>query len=389
MGGVGTSTLLGALQLVLGKVGVQTNHETDLDGLKHAWFSNVTASRVHAFAPAAILYVTGDPAAATYSHFRRGWAGAQLCKVAPDAETQLRRSYELFSLLARHGSFRAYACLVARCGVDHFRTLQHAASWALGAATLGIPLWFAPADAAAARPGVLLGLLGFPAPAAADALAKIGSALHLRPENRSWDAAAAETAGFSAARALFATLRAGLADVFEGRCVAPATGEGARGVAAQRCAAAGLPILPAEDVVGSVAIGVAARVAAAADASADAFLGDSSCVPPANGSSTPPAPTPYPPATHARIASIRGDTCRYMRVRRLPRAAAAAAAGGGGGGGQRAATTPLPGGNGSALPQQQQPQQGQQAALAVPGVPVGGPSAQTARGTPEPTARAA
>ena len=183
--------------------GVGLNSRDDEDGLKHPWLSECTLLRVRRYNPAAVVYVLGEPAAAAHSHFRRGWAASQLCRLARDADAALSDPtlYAIFDL-NRKSEPRARPTESATAGAtasatsmpialgrltnaaqswanfthwiasasggrDPFEFAEHALSWQRGATELGVPLWFTTLEDLAADATPLTTLLGLPINASA------------------------------------------------------------------------------------------------------------------------------------------------------------------------------------------------------------------------------
>jgi hypothetical protein len=175
-GGVGTTELMQTMRPLLEPLGVELNDVNDIDGLKHPWLSECTLHRVRRFGPTAIIYVLGDPAAAIYSHFRRGWAGSQMCRLTPEAEVSLQDP-ELSSIMTLNGWPPSHKKRTARAeswemftrwiasnpgAKDPFGIEAHALSWLHGAADLHAPVWFTTLADFAVTNSTVLGLLDLP-----------------------------------------------------------------------------------------------------------------------------------------------------------------------------------------------------------------------------------
>jgi hypothetical protein len=151
----------------------------DADGLKHPWMSACTlevggsveffliranpwmrmyarprSQRVRMFKPTAVVYLLPtDPAAAVFSHFRRGWAAPQLCRVTSGAEMLLQPGGGLHDIFVgdynKYTAFDAFVRWVRKYREDPFRIWQHADSWRKASANIGAPVWFTTIDGAA------------------------------------------------------------------------------------------------------------------------------------------------------------------------------------------------------------------------------------------------
>ena len=245
-GGVGTSTLISEMMPALEGhgVGIVLNDVNDFDGLKHAWLSECTLQRVRRFGPTAILYVLGEPAAATYAHFRRGWAGAQACKLAKDAEASLLAPGLGAALLLNAKPQRIFKTSAASSWADYVRWVdtqgplwrdplgfvEHAKSWQLGAAELGAPIWFSSLADLVADAFPIPILLDFPSNATANRSRPLFSLSLREPSYRPEGLPKTFLEAYAGVSAELSTLR--------GRCYEPMP---ARGASSSRCAAAGLP----------------------------------------------------------------------------------------------------------------------------------------------------
>ena len=245
-GGVGTSTLISELMPALEGhgIGIVLNDVNDSDGLKHAWLSECTLQRVRRFGPTAILYVLGEPAAATYSHFRRGWAGAQACKLAKDAEASLLAPGLGAALLLNAKPQSIFRTSAASSWADYVRWVdsqgplwrdpmgfvEHARSWQLGAAELGAPIWFSSLADLVADAYPIPILLGFPSNATANRSRPLFSLSLRKPSYSPARLPKTFLEAYAGVSAELSTLR--------GLCYEPMPAGGASG---SRCAAAGLP----------------------------------------------------------------------------------------------------------------------------------------------------
>lgn len=230
IGGIGTSSLMTILSTELGKMNVEMNDVNDGDGLKHAPFGPPSRGAVAAFDPTAILYILGNPAAGLLSHYRRGWADSQLCKLRPDdsnailaGDPSLRAAVvncsgvDCFLQYANIVAARAAAVTAAHGApgeaLDAFRVWEHAQSWVAAAAALHRPVIFASIETAVAVQGSLVRLLGLPPDARPLARFEI-----LRPTSR-----VPQDRIPPSFTALYAGIHARLLDELDGRC---AGGEG-------------------------------------------------------------------------------------------------------------------------------------------------------------------
>lgn len=178
-GGAGTSFVISMLGEKLARLGIRMNKLNDEDGLKHPWLSECTLHRVRRFAPTAVVYLLGDPASALHSHFRRGWAAAQLCRLNPSAEAivthpmlkpifdENKRPMKVYKTAAAKSwadFVRWIAAQPDSAAADPFDFVEHARSWERGAAELGAPLWFTTLDDLANDTAPLRRLLSIPDP---------------------------------------------------------------------------------------------------------------------------------------------------------------------------------------------------------------------------------
>lgn len=165
-GGSGSSALMDTLTVQLRRRGVRVNDVNDEDGLKHARYSDVSRGAIAAFNPTLILYLLPSPLVSIASHFRRGWPGAQLCKLRGQDAAGRELTGGLLAALApvqrgANGSvpLATFAALAAARGVDYFGFEEHAASW-LRAPELGFTVWFARLADVVEQQGILAALLG-------------------------------------------------------------------------------------------------------------------------------------------------------------------------------------------------------------------------------------